>query len=191
MAGVRQLRWTLLAGTPGIHDALVSRLGALDASVAGVRSFLSIAADQGFDVSVTAVVPVCRHNVHDLPAAVSIAVQAGVNAVRLEFDDGGMDLGSALPWVVAACDTGVVNGVWVEVEGIPFCLIPDYDLHVADAVRPRSGAKQPTCASCALDGWCGGAPVSASADQLSLLAPPANAVALASGVARSRSEAVL
>jgi hypothetical protein len=190
MAGVRHLRWTLLAGTPGIHDALVGRPGALDASVAGVGTFRSIAGGEGFDVSVIAVVPVCRHNAHDLPAAVSVAVQAGADAVRLRVEDGGMDLASVVPWVIAACDTGVVNGVWVEVEGVPFCLLPGYDLHVADAVRERPGTKQPVCASCALDGLCAGAPVSASADQLSLLAPPDFAAALASGVARSRGEGV-
>lgn len=186
MAGVRHLRWTILGGTPGVHDALVSHPGALDASVAGVRSFLSIAGDQGIDVNVVAVVPVCRHNVHDLPAAVSVAVAAGADSVRLRVEDGGLELGSAVPWIVAACDTGVVNGVWVEVDGVPFCLLPSYELHVADSVRARAGAKQPICGSCALDPVCGGAPVGASADQLALLAPPPKASSLASAVSRSR-----
>lgn len=189
MAGVRHLRWTILGGTPGVHDALVSDPGAIDASVEGVRTFRAVAADRGLDVSVTAVVPVCRHNVHDLPAAVLVAVRAGADAVRLRVEDGGLDLGTAVPWLVAACDTGVVNGVWVEVEGVPFCLMPGYDLHIADAVRARPGSKQPACGSCAIDPLCAGAPVSASADQLALLAPPPFAPALASGVMRSRGEA--
>lgn len=190
MAGVRHLRWTVLGGTPGVHDALVATPGALDASVEGVRSFRALAADQSLDVSVTAVLPVCRHNVHDLPAAVLVAVRAGADAVRLRVEDGGLDLGSAVPWLVAACDTGVVNGVWVEIEGVPFCLLKDYDLHLADAVRARPGSKPPACSSCALDPLCAGAPVSACADQLALLAPPGFASELAPAVARSRKEAV-
>lgn len=190
MAGVRHLRWTVLGGTPGVHDALVLRPGALDASAAGVRSFRSIAKDQDIDISVTAVIPVCRHNVHDLPAAVSVALGVEADAVQLRVEDGGLDLGSAIPWLVAACDTGVVNGVWVEVEGVPFCLLPGYDLHLADALRVRPGTKSTACASCALDPACAGGPVSASTDQLALLAPPGFAPSLAVSVTRSRREAV-
>ncbi len=124
MAGVRHVRWSLLGGTPGVHDALIGDPGALAASVEGVRSFLAIAGAEDVPVSVSAIVPVCRHNAHDLPAAAGIAVDAGADGVLLRIEDGGMDLASALPWVVAACDTGVVNGVWVEVEGVPFCLLP-------------------------------------------------------------------
>lgn len=186
MAGVRHLRWTLLGGTPGVHDALLDTPGALDASVEGIRSFVSIAVAEDVPVSISAVVPVCRHNVHDLPAAAGLAVEAGAGRVLLRVDDGGMDLASALPWIVAACDTGVVNGVWVETEGIPFCLLPGYDLHLSDAVRQRPGAKTPVCAGCALDPVCAGAPSGASADQLALLAPPPFATRLVTSVLRAR-----
>ena len=186
MAGVRHLRWTILGGTPGVHDALYGEPGALDASVEGIRSFTSIASDEALAISVTAVVPVCRHNARDLPAAAGLAVDAGVDRILLRVEDGGLDLASALPWIVAACDTGVVNGVWVEVEGVPFCLLPGYDLHLADAVRERPGAKPPLCATCALDRVCAGAPAGASADQLALLTPPSFAAKLAASVARAR-----
>ena len=186
MAGVRHLSWTILGGTPGVHDALLGAPGALDASVEGVRSFESIAAAETVDVSVTAVVPVCRHNVHDLPAAAGLVVDAGADRVLLRIEDGGLDLRSALPWIIAACDTGVVNGVWVEVEGVPFCLLPGYDLHLSDAIRCRPGAKSPACAACGLDAACGGAPAGASADQLALLEPPPFATHLAASVLRAR-----
>jgi hypothetical protein len=186
MAGVRHLDWTLLGGTPGVHDALLGTPGALDASVEGVRSFRAIAAAEGVSVAVSAVVPVCRHNVRDLPAAAGIAVDAGADRVLLRLEDGGMDLVSALPWILAACDTGVVNGVWVEVEGIPFCLLPGYDLHLSDAVRKRTGAKAPVCSECALDHACAGAPAHSSVDQLALLAPPPFAASLADSVLRAR-----
>jgi hypothetical protein len=185
-AGVRHLAWTLLGGTPGVHDALLGTPGALDASVEGLRSFVSVAAAQQLPVTVSALVPVCRHNMGDLPAAAGLAVDAGVDSVLLRVEDGGLDLDSALPWIVAACDTGVVNGVWVEVEGVPFCLLPGYDLHLSDAVRKRSGAKPPVCAECALDSVCAGAPAGASADQLALLAPPCFAGRLVGPVRRAR-----
>ena len=186
MAGVRHLRWTILGGTPGVHDVLLGTPGALDLSVEGVRSFRSIAAQESLAVSITTVVPVCRHNVHDLPAAAGLAVDAGADRVLLRIEDGGLDLTAALPWVVAACDTGVVNGVWVEVEGIPFCLLPGYDLHLSDAVRDRAGAKPPICRECPLDAVCAGAPTGASADQLATLAPPSFAERLAASLSRVR-----
>lgn len=186
MAGVRHLRWTILGGTPGLHDALYGEPGALDSSVEGIRSFASIASDEALSISMTAVVPVCRHNAHDLPAAAGLAVDAGVDRILLRVEDGGLDLASALPWMSAACDTGVVNGVWVEVEGVPFCLLPGYDLHLADAARERPGAKTPLCATCALDPVCAGAPAGASVDQLATLSPPPFAARLAVSVSRAR-----
>lgn len=190
MAGVRHLGWAVLGGTPGVHDALVGAPGALEASTEGVRSFLSIASAEETAVSVTALVPVCRHNVHDLPAAAGLAVDVGVDRILLRVEDGGLDLGAALPWVVAACDTGVVNGVWVEVEGVPFCLMPGYDLHLTDAVRSRTGSKPPVCSTCALDPVCAGAPAGASADQLALLQPPPFAAKLGASVRRARGAGV-
>ena len=186
VAGVRHVRFTLLAGTEGVHDALCGVSGAFDATKTGVRSFRAAAEAQGLDVSITAVVPVCRHNVTDLPAAAGAAVECGADRVEVRVNDGSMDIAAALPWITAACDTGVVNGVWVEVEGVPFCLLPAYDLHLADAVRARPGAKQPACGECALDDVCGGAPEGASTDQLAALSPPAFAGVLADRAARAR-----
>lgn len=187
-AGVRHLTFTLLGGTPGIHDALRDRPGSFDAALAGVRMYRRVAEEGGVAVSVVAVVPACRHNLHDLPAAVGAAVDAGADSVLVRLEDAGADLAPALPWLTAACDTGVVNGVWVEVEGVPFCLLPGYDLHVSDAVRPRAGAKSPVCATCAADDVCGGGPPGASADLLGLLHPPADAARLWRGVSKARGE---
>lgn len=191
MAGVRHLRWPILGGTPGVHDALVGAPGAFEASVAGIRSFRAIAAEEGLDVSVTAFVPVCRHNVHDLPVVAGAAVEAGADRVVVRIEDGGLDLAGSIPWIVAACDTGVVNGVWVEVDGVPFCLLEGYDLHLADAIRQREGSKPPVCRSCALDAVCGGVPAGGSADQLALVGPPKFAGRLAPAVLRARAEGAM
>jgi hypothetical protein len=187
-AGVRHITFTLLGGTPGVHDALRGGPGSFDAALAGVRTYRRVADEEGVAVSIVAVVPACRHNLHDLPAAVGAAVDAGADSVLVRFEDAGADLAPALPWFTAACDTGVVNGVWVEVEGVPFCLLPGYDLHVSDVVRSRAGAKSPVCATCAADDVCGGGPLGASADILGLLHRPADADRLSRGVSRARGE---
>jgi hypothetical protein len=190
-AGVRHLAVTLLGGTPGVHDALAGDPGAFDAVIGGARAFRAASETEGVAVSIVAVVPVCRHNAHDLPEAIGAAVQAGADAALVRLEDGGVDLAAALPWIAAACDTGVVNGVWVEVEGVPFCLLAGHELHVADVMRPRSGAKSPACAECALDDVCGGALTGASAEVVGLLRPPADAALLQRGVSKARGEARL
>jgi hypothetical protein len=185
-AGVRHLRFTLLGGSPGMHDALTGEPGSLDAALGGVRTYAAVAAESGAAVSISAAVPVCRHNVHDLPSAVLAAVDAGVDSVTLVLDDPGLDLRAAAPWITAACDTGVVSAVWVDVEGAPFCLLPGYDLHVSDVVAARAGSKVAACGSCALDAVCGGGPAGASADTLGALAPPPTAATLSGKVAKAR-----
>jgi hypothetical protein len=191
LSGVRHARATLLAGTEGVHDALAGAPGVFEATREGIAAFTGVATAEGLDVSVTVAIPVCRHNAHDLPATVAAAVESGADRVEMRVADGGLDITSALPWIVASCDTGVVNGVWVEVEGVPYCLMPGYDLHLADALRVREGSKSPVCGTCPLDPVCAGAPAGASADQLSALAVPPFAGDLAPRVARARGAEVL
>ena len=186
MAGVRHVRVTLLGGAAGLHDALAGASGLFESTREGVRSYRAVADAEGTAVSVTALVPICRHNVHELPSAVAAAIECGVDSVLLRLDDEDADTRALAPWVTAACDTGVVNGVWVEVEGVPFCDLPGYDLHVSDAVRARVGSKPPMCASCALDELCAGAPPGASAERLARLVEPPFASRLAPSVARAR-----
>ena len=189
-AGVRHLSFALLGGTAGVHDALVDEPGSLDALTAGVRSYRAAAEAEDLAVCVTAVIPACRHNLRDLPAAVGCAVDIGADAVLVRVEDGGADLSHALPWLAAACDTGVVNGVWVELWGVPFCMLEDHDLHLTDVVRERAGSKSPVCAECALDPWCGGGPPDSSSEIVGALRPPRFAQRLAPSVARAREGAL-
>lgn len=188
-AGVRHIRVVLLGGTPGVHDALAGVPGAFDAALAGARAFREVADAAGERVSVVVHVPACRHNLRETPAAVAAAVEAGADAVTIALSDGGADLEPSLAWLRSACDTGVVNGVWVEVVGVPFCLLREHALHVADVARPRGGDKAPACAACDADAVCGGLAAGACADQMALLAPPADAASIADGVVRARGEA--
>jgi hypothetical protein len=185
-AGVRHLRVTLLGGSPGTHDVLRGVPGTYEAALAGIRTYVRCAEEQDTPVSVTVLVPVCRHNVREVPAAVAAAAEAGAASVLLRVEDGGADLDAALPWIFAACDTGVVNGTWVEVEGVPFCMAAGAALHLADTHRERDGAHGPRCATCTLSMLCGGGPAGASADVLASLAPPEGVDALAACVSRAR-----
>jgi hypothetical protein len=185
-AGVRHVRVTLLGGSSGTHDALRGTPGACHAALAGLRAYTRAAAEQDAAVCATVLVPVCRHNIRDLPAAVAAAGEAGACSVLLRVEDGGADFDAALPWMTAACDTGVVNGVWVELEGVPYCMAPGAPIHLADTHRSRAGMHGPRCAGCPLVSFCAGGPADASADVLASLSAPDGAAALVGRVSLVR-----
>lgn len=132
-AGVRHLRVRLLAADEALADELSGRSGRCRDALAGVRNFLSAAEASAVRVSVTALVPVCEHNLVALPSTIAGLAQYGFHGVRLVR--GGALPSPASAILAAACDTGMVNRLWVEVEpGLP--LPASHRLHaVAEGVR--------------------------------------------------------
>lgn len=86
-----------------------------DDMIAGVSAYRSAASSAAVKVVVTAVVPVCRHNLSSLASTVSEAAAIGFDAVRLVT--GGELPASAGASIASACDTGMVNRLWVETDG--------------------------------------------------------------------------
>lgn len=182
--GVRHVQFPLLGSTSEAHDMLTGSAGGFAATRRGVETFAAVAADAGAKVQVGARVPLCRHNIQDVSAAVATAAKAGASYLVIAVQDEHLDLGSAVPWIEAACDTGVVDTVWVEVEGIPYCAVTGWELHLACVYRRIHGAKAPVCATCPLNDYCGGLVEGASERTLSALRPPRDAHGLAQKLAR-------
>jgi molybdenum cofactor biosynthesis enzyme MoaA len=129
-AGVRHLLVRVLAADAATGDACGERPRLVQAARTGIAAYLAAASEAGHTVAVTAVIPVCRHNVHALPASVASIATWGVHGVRLVSADQMPANGMAL--VQAACDTGMVNRLWVEASG--FSLPASHSLHeVPDA----------------------------------------------------------
>ncbi len=104
------------------------------AQLAGVKELAEVAERTDARIAVSARIRVCRHTVAHLPAAVGALAEAGVGCVHLEAAS---DLGSgpgALASIIAACDTGVVNAVWVDVSGV--ALPAGHAMHTAGG-EPR------------------------------------------------------
>jgi MoaA/NifB/PqqE/SkfB family radical SAM enzyme len=175
----------LLGSTAALHDGLADRDGAFASTLRGVKTFIETAAEEAISVHVTARVPVCRHNLHDVPSTVISAAEAGASAVYLIIEDTDLDLRAAAPWLEAACDSGVVNSAWVDVEGMPVGLALGWELHLASLYRSVAGAKSSRCATCALNDVCGGAVRGATNAVVSSFRPPADAHRLAERIARS------
>src|SRR5512133_3867958 len=129
-AGVRHLRIRLLATDEVLADGLTGKPGLARAAMIGVRAYLDAADADGLTIAVTAVVPVCRHNVDALPATVAGLAAWGVQGTSLlAADEMAAD---ATPLVIAACDTGMVNRLWVEADG--FALPESHALHAVPEV---------------------------------------------------------
>jgi len=184
-SGVRHVQFTLLGSMATLHDSLCGTAGAFERTIRGAKTFAEVARASNTPVQLSAHVPVCRHTIRDIAGIVGAAATAGASLVHLALVDEHLAPAAAAPWIGAACDTGVVNAVWVEVGGVPFCLAAGWELHLAPIYRSVEGAKAAACGRCPLDGVCGGAPQGAGGAVLAALQPPADADGLAARISRS------
>ncbi|TLN00761.1 hypothetical protein FDZ71_14135, partial [bacterium] len=139
-AGVRHVRLVLL-GDEGAHDSLTGMPGSFAAAAAGAAVWTAAAARSGARTFLGVLVPVCPHNAEHLPAAVAAAARLGAREVVLRVARAA-DPAALAPWLVAACDTGAVNRVWVRVEpaaGVAALMPASHALHLTPAL-PREAA---------------------------------------------------
>lgn len=127
-AGVRHLWLRVLAAGP-LGDELSGHRELGASAHAGLRAYLDAAERDGAVVAVTTLVPVCRHNLAALPATVAALASWSVHAVRLSATSAPLP-SSAAGVIAAACDTGMVNRLWVETDGV----LPLPDSHRLHAV---------------------------------------------------------
>ena len=126
-SGVRHLRVRTL-GIGREADELAGRPGLSAGAVSGIHAFLQAATEAEDKVAVAAVIPVCVHNVALLPSTVAALADAGVRAVSPVGNGTVPDASAAT--IAAACDTGTVNRVWVDVDDLP---VPESHLgHLAE-----------------------------------------------------------
>ncbi|MDO9107800.1 MAG: hypothetical protein Q7U89_02245 [Coriobacteriia bacterium] len=113
-AGLRQIHVPLFGSDSRSHDAL-THAGTFDTSCTGIARFQSAAERMGVEVLAIGVLPLCVHNLADAAAIVAVFARLGAAAVRLIGDDSS----TSRSHIRAACETGMVNGVWVWHEGDP------------------------------------------------------------------------
>lgn len=140
-AGVTQLQVVLLAGDAGTHDTLTSRSGLFTAAESGLTNFLAAARASRAHVAVTGLVPVCAHNLSELPATVAALARGGALAVEIVASPAVAAGAGFSGWITAAIDTGLVNGVWVSVTGAESSKSPGAGLH---AVTPFTCVSEPS-----------------------------------------------
>jgi MoaA/NifB/PqqE/SkfB family radical SAM enzyme len=117
-AGVRHIEAVLLAAGAA-HDELSAMPGAFAAAMSGLERLHAIAQQAALPVAVTGYIPACRHNFEHLSAAVAALAEVGAVAVEIALAPGAADAVALERHLLPALDTGVVNGVWVSVSGLP------------------------------------------------------------------------
>jgi hypothetical protein len=106
-AGVHHFEIILLAaGDDG--DRLAGRKGLSDARAAGLDELFRCAGNDSLPLAVTVTIPVCRHNVSLLSAAVAHAATLGAVCVHLVATN---VREKDRAYVIAALDTAAVNGL--------------------------------------------------------------------------------
>lgn len=130
-SGVRVVEVTFLGSNAQAHDALAATPGAFDTAAAAVAHVRAAADALDVRVAIRGRVRVCRHNLADLPATVMRLAEMGVASISLACDPT-LDPRRAVDWVLAACDTGTVNRVWVAVSGMDEGALGDRSLHATD-----------------------------------------------------------
>lgn len=134
-AGVRHLQVVLLGGDAATHDRLTGRPGLFDAALEGMAAFSQAARKAHVRTVVTGFVPVCSHTMSSLPAAVAALAAAGAVAVELAVTSSAVSAVGLDGWLAAAIDTGMVNGTWVSVSGLPAEKIPRSVIHALAPAR--------------------------------------------------------
>ena len=114
-AGVRHIRLRVVATDEWRAAEFLPRPAVVSAARRGVTAFRSAAERAAVRAVVTAVVPVCTHTVDSLPSTIADLASWDVDAVRLEA--AGPLPPDAAGLIAAACDTGMVNRLWVETDG--------------------------------------------------------------------------
>jgi len=113
-AGVRHIEVVLVAGDADSHDRLVGRPGSFSAASDGIAAYRAAASGIGAPVAITGRIPVCRHSAPHLGSTILALAGMGAVAVRL-CPVAGARLDDSV--ALAARQTAIVNGVWLEVEG--------------------------------------------------------------------------
>ncbi|MDI6901490.1 MAG: hypothetical protein QMC79_07365 [Anaerosomatales bacterium] len=101
------------------------------AALAGIAAVRAAAQRLQTPIAIEARVEACRHTIAALPSTVAALAEAGADAVRITVGDVPRSAEtSAL--LAAACDTGMVNAVWVDVVGDTALLPATHALHMTE-----------------------------------------------------------
>lgn len=133
-AGVRLYEFMVVGGEAVSHDRITERPGSFASALSGLGRVRKAARDSGVEVALRGRIPVCPHNLLEVPAACGALAREGCATVRLECS-AGLDARKALPWLIAGAETGMINNAWVVIAGVEPELLGGHALHATDPIQ--------------------------------------------------------
>lgn len=127
-AGCNLFEITLWGSNPSLHDHLTQSSGSFRETVRGLENLAGLSEDRFVCVRI----PVCKENHPDLENCVSTALNFSINRIILSFHDSRLSFQQALPHINNAINISIFNRIWVQTEGIPFCIMQGLEQHIGE-----------------------------------------------------------
>jgi hypothetical protein len=127
-AGCNLFEITLWGSNPSLHDYLTQTSGSFIETIRGLENLAGLA-DNRF---VCIRIPVCRENHSDLENCVTTALNFNVNRIILSFQDNSLSFKQVLPHINNAINISIFNRIWIQTEGIPFCIMQGLEQHIGE-----------------------------------------------------------
>ncbi len=127
-AGCNLFEITLWGSNPSLHDYLTQTSGSFWETIRGLENLAGLA-DNKF---VCIRIPVCKENYSDLENCVTTALNFGINRIILSFQDHHLAFQQVLPHINNAINISIFNRIWIQTEGIPFCIMNGLEQHIGE-----------------------------------------------------------
>lgn len=127
-AGCNLFEITLWASNPSLHDYLTQASGSFRETIRGLENLAGLADDRFVCIRI----PVCKENHSDLENCVTTALSFNVNRIILSFQDYRLAFQQVLPHINNAINISIFNRIWIQTEGIPFCIMQGLEQHIGE-----------------------------------------------------------
>ena len=127
-AGCNLFEITLWGSNPSLHDYLTQTSGSFWETIRGLENLAGLADDRFVCIRI----PVCKENHSDLENCVTTALSFNVNRIILSFQDDHLSFQQVLPHINNAINISIFNRIWIQTEGIPFCIMQGLEQHIGE-----------------------------------------------------------
>lgn len=127
-AGCNLFEITLLGSNPTLHDYLTQTSGSFWETIRGLENLAGLAEDRFVCIRI----PVCKENYSDLENCVTTALSFNINRIILSFQDYRLSFQQVLPHINNAINISIFNRIWIQTEGIPFCIMQGLEQHIGE-----------------------------------------------------------
>jgi sulfatase maturation enzyme AslB (radical SAM superfamily) len=157
-AGCNLFEITVWGSNPSLHDYLTQTSGSFWETIRGLENLAGLADDRFVCIRI----PVCKENHSDLENCVTTALSFNVNRIILSLQDDRLSFQQVLPHIKNAINISIFNRIWIQTEGIPFCIMQGLEHHIGEilvglnTIYARTFQQHNCCIQCIYKELCPG-----------------------------------